>query len=178
MRSPWAVTALLTLTASLAAAGPASKHESSCRCLPADDCWPSSSSWDRLNETINGRLIATVPVGAPCHDPNYDEEACAAVRESWMDPRLQYFPLHNILWYIEYKYMRLICCSLPSSSSVMAHFFANQSCDAFTPREQPCLLGNYVSYSANVSTAEDVSASLKFAKKNNIRVVVRNTGHE
>lgn len=60
----------------------------------------------------------------------------------------------------------------------MAPFFANQSCDPFTPREQPCLLGNYVSYSANASTPEDVSASLKFAKKNNIRVVVRNTGHE
>lgn len=60
----------------------------------------------------------------------------------------------------------------------MQPFFANQSCDAFTPESQPCLLGNYVSYAVNVSCTADVSAALAFATKNNIRVVVRNTGHE
>lgn len=60
----------------------------------------------------------------------------------------------------------------------MQPFFANQSCDAFTPESRPCLLGNYVSYAVNVSCTADVSAALAFATKNNIRVVVRNTGHE
>lgn len=60
----------------------------------------------------------------------------------------------------------------------MQPFFANQSCDAFTPESQPCLLGNYVSYAVNVSCTADVSAALAFATKNNIRVVVRNTGHD
>lgn len=68
--------------------------------------------------------------------------------------------------------------SYVTSSSIMQPFFANQSCDAFTPESQPCLLGNYVSYAVNVSCTADVSAALAFATKNNIRVVVRNTGHE
>lgn len=60
----------------------------------------------------------------------------------------------------------------------MQMFFANQSCDAFTPREQPCELGNYVAYAVDVATPGHVAAALAFASKNNVRVVVRNTGHE
>jgi FAD/FMN-containing dehydrogenase len=60
----------------------------------------------------------------------------------------------------------------------MQTYFANQSCDAFTAQSRPCLLGNYVNYAVNVSTSEDVVSAIKFAQKNNIRFVVRNTGHE
>ena len=60
----------------------------------------------------------------------------------------------------------------------MQTYFANQSCDAFTPKSRPCLLGNYVNYAVNVSTTDDVVAAIQFAQKNNIRFVIRNTGHE
>jgi hypothetical protein len=65
-----------------------------------------------------------------------------------------------------------------SSSSVMAPFFANQSCDPFTPKPTPCLLGNYVDYAVNVTCAADVIAAVNFAQAQNIRFVIRNTGHE
>lgn len=68
--------------------------------------------------------------------------------------------------------------SLYSSSSVMAPYFANQSCDPFTPQSQACLLGNYVSYAINVTTVEDIQAGVAFAAANNVRFVIRNTGHE
>lgn len=60
----------------------------------------------------------------------------------------------------------------------MQAYFANQSCDPFTPQAQPCTLGNYVSYAVNVSCEADVVAALLFANTFNIRVLVRNTGHE
>ena len=60
----------------------------------------------------------------------------------------------------------------------MQAYFANQSCDPFTPESQPCLLGNYVSYAVNVSSSADVVAALNFSQENNIRFVIRNTGHE
>jgi hypothetical protein len=68
--------------------------------------------------------------------------------------------------------------SIASSSSIMAPFYANQSCDPLTPQSQPCLLGNYVSYSVDVASPQDVVAAVGFAEENNIRLVVRNTGHE
>ena len=68
--------------------------------------------------------------------------------------------------------------SMNSSSSVMAPFFANQSCDPYTAESTPCTLGNYVDYAVNVTCAADISAAVTFAQLNNIRLVVRNTGHE
>lgn len=67
---------------------------------------------------------------------------------------------------------------MASSSSVMAPIFANQSCDPWQPRQKPCTLGNYVSYAVAVSGPEDAVAALKFAEENDIRVVIRNTGHD
>jgi FAD/FMN-containing dehydrogenase len=60
----------------------------------------------------------------------------------------------------------------------MQAYFANQSCDPFSDRSIPCTLGNYVSYSVKVTNARDVVTSLRFAKANNVRVLVRNTGHD
>ena len=60
----------------------------------------------------------------------------------------------------------------------MQSFFANQSCDPFTPQSTPCQLGNYVSYAVNASSAADVQAAVNFTRTNKIRLVVRNTGHE
>ncbi|KAM0815868.1 putative FAD-binding PCMH-type domain-containing protein [Seiridium cardinale] len=129
---------------------------SACYCMPGDSCWPSATTWSQLNTTVEGRLIATVPIGSPCHDPNYDAAACAALQGNWTLPTPH----------------------LESSSSVMEPYFANQSCDPFTAQDKPCVLGNYVSYAVNVSSTADVVATVNFAKKNNIRLVIRNTGHD
>ncbi|KAJ0133636.1 DNA double-strand break repair Rad50 ATPase [Fusarium oxysporum f. sp. albedinis] len=82
-----------------------------CRCLPGDTCWPSDTGnvWSRFKKTVNGLLIKTVPIGSPCHDPNYDEEACTALQQAWRLPQTH----------------------IDSSSSVMQPYFANQSCDPF-----------------------------------------------
>ncbi|KAI9842021.1 MAG: hypothetical protein M1837_007517 [Sclerophora amabilis] len=60
----------------------------------------------------------------------------------------------------------------------MAPVFQNQTCDPFVERSELCSLGNLVGYSIGASSAEDVVAGLKFAEKHNIRLVVRNTGHD
>lgn len=60
----------------------------------------------------------------------------------------------------------------------MAGVIQNASCDPFTPASDLCVLGNIVSYSINVTSAEDVAAGLKFSEEKNVRLVIRNTGHE
>ncbi|KUI56033.1 ER membrane protein complex subunit 1 [Cytospora mali] len=130
--------------------------DAGCKCFPGDACWPSQAEWSTLNTTVGGRLIATVPLGSPCHDPYYDEDECAYLQDQWL----------------------LAGIHMNSSSSVMAPFFANQSCDPWTPREQPCELGNYVHYAVNVTGPDDIIATVNFAQEKNIRLVIRNTGHD
>lgn len=63
-------------------------------------------------------------------------------------------------------------------AEIMNPYYQNQSCDPFSPTSLSCTLGNYVVYSVNVSSAQDAIAGIKFARDNNIRLVIKNTGHE
>lgn len=60
----------------------------------------------------------------------------------------------------------------------MAPFFANQSCDPWTPRERPCELGTYVRYAVNATGPDHIAAAINFAREKNVRLVIRNTGHD
>jgi hypothetical protein len=66
-----------------------SKSSKSCYCFPGDVCWPSANTWAQLNATTSGRLIATTPIGSPCHAPNYDADACAVIQSGWTSPQIQ-----------------------------------------------------------------------------------------
>lgn len=136
---------------------PAQKEsEEECRCFPGDECWPEESTWQEFNQTIGGNLIATVPLGRPCHDPDYDAEQCEYLRSQWIWPEIHY----------------------QSPSSPMAPYFANHSCNPFASPESPCEVGAYVQYSVKVSEPMDVSKTIWFANDHNIRVVIRNSAHD
>ena len=148
---------------------PTSPIAGGCRFIPSDPDWPSEQQWASLNKTVGGRLIATVPIGSPCyhstydvtaqkyHLSTYDEAACAAVKKGWNTP-----VLHEM-----------------SSSSIMQTYFANDSCNPIADQSGgKCGIGSYVQYAINVTGDADAVAGIAFAKKHNIRLLVRNTGHE
>ncbi|KAK7750865.1 hypothetical protein SLS62_007264 [Diatrype stigma] len=133
-----------------------------CRCFPGDACWPSPAEWAAFNSTLGGRLIATVPLASPCHDDDfggassYDADRCAAIQSAWANPELHDGTAH----------------------SAMRYLFGNASCDPFAPREAPCALDAYVPYAVNASDASHYAATLAFARRHDIRLVIRNTGHD
>ncbi|KAH7409764.1 hypothetical protein DE146DRAFT_604491 [Phaeosphaeria sp. MPI-PUGE-AT-0046c] len=136
-----------------------------CRTIPGDITWPSSDDWFALNNTVQGSLIATVPVGAVCHASllhnessvsTYNQAACDALRDVW------YFPETH----------------LSSSSSPMAYPFSKDSCNPWLHPNTSCTLGGHVAYSVNASSIQKVREAIKFANKNNVRLVIRNTGHD
>ncbi|KAI9642736.1 long-chain fatty acid-CoA ligase [Ciborinia camelliae] len=131
-------------------------HFKNCRILPHDLTWPSSEAWLQLNFTVNGKLIHNIPLGSPCHLPNYDRARCESLKEAW-------------IWPSEY---------LSSPSTIMSPYFQNATCDPWTPKENPCILGNEPEYSIDVSSAQDVISGITFARKNNLRLVIKNTGHD
>ncbi|KAI1806734.1 hypothetical protein F4811DRAFT_508990, partial [Daldinia bambusicola] len=139
---------------------PQQQHERHCRCFPGDHCWPSLDEWADFNKTVGGKLISTVPVASPCHDDfpgvGYDSDKCAQIRANWEIPELH----------------------METAHSPMSAFFANLSCDPFTPRDAHCIVGAYVPYAVNASDASDYRKTIAFAKEHNIRLVIRNTGHD
>jgi hypothetical protein len=146
-----------------------------CKIIPGDSAWPSLSSWSSLNSSISGRLVKTVPLGSPCYTA--DEAACEDVKARWSTPDLQYVSSSSFM-----SRVRSYNCerSEESSSSMMYPIFTNRSCSPFNDIQpgDVCEVGSYVPYAIDVHTPDDVKKALTFAKKHDIRVVIRNTGHE
>jgi len=74
-------------------------YQSQCRCYPGDECWPSVHEFEAFNRSLDGRLIATVPLASPCHDDEfgpYDASACKMLQEGWLEPQTQYGPKNTI----------------------------------------------------------------------------------
>ncbi|KAI0896946.1 FAD-binding domain-containing protein [Annulohypoxylon nitens] len=135
-----------------------------CRTIPGDASWPSLADWASLNDTVDGRLVATIPIAAPCHNffsdstniSTYNQAECAALRDAWFYPETH----------------------LPSSSSPMAYSFSNNSCNPWLEQNTSCTIGSHVLYTVNVTDISDLQEGLDFVKRHNIRLVIRNTGHD
>ncbi|KAI1119785.1 hypothetical protein F5Y10DRAFT_290963 [Nemania abortiva] len=130
-----------------------------CKNIPGDPNWPSQEEWASLNKTTGGNLIATVPLASVCHSEgqfaHFNESACDILKGEW-----DYSQVH-----------------FETPASVMPGWF-QESCNPFSPTSQPCELGDYASYSINVGSVNDVIASIRFSQTHNVRLVVKNTGHD
>ncbi|KAL4941180.1 hypothetical protein BDV06DRAFT_223336 [Aspergillus oleicola] len=60
----------------------------------------------------------------------------------------------------------------------MAAWWTNDSCSPFTPANSSCTIGSAVRYTVNVTSGADVQTVLQFTDSHNIRLVIRNTGHD
>jgi hypothetical protein len=105
-------------------------------------------------------LIADQPVAISCYPgPEYSAAECAIVDENWSNNTFQQeFPSG-------YSYPIFESCP-PVNASAGQVASGN------------CTLGDASVYTVNATTYEDVAAGLAFAKKHNIRLVIRDTGHD
>ena len=130
-----------------------------CKVFPGDAQWPSDTTWAKFNTTLGGALIKTVPLAAPCYTnwPQHDPAACQVVRDRWNDPHFH----------------------VEDPTSAMFPIYQGRTC---MPTDDPaagnCTLGGYASYSVAVTKVAHVQLALNFARNANIRLAVRNTGHD
>ncbi|KAK0617535.1 isoamyl alcohol oxidase, partial [Immersiella caudata] len=142
---------------------------SQCKCSPVDPCWPSNQKWSSLNQTVGGRLQRVIPPGAVCYDsfngiPTADPAKCAAVASQWT----------NSTWMAD------------QATIPMTTHFSNNTCEpnlaggggppAGCPNQ--CLQGFLSPYVILAENANHIKAGVNFAQQNNLRIVIRNTGHD
>lgn len=149
---------LLSLLATAAIGAP---QPDRCRCRPSDTCWPSAKEWSALNNTIHGNLVAVRPVASACHQAEYNADACKVATDLWT----------NSVWR----------SSQPGASqweNWEAWPERNQSCFIESPQDTPCQQGRISLYSAKVQSASDIQHAVRFAGSHNLRLVIKNTGHD
>ncbi|KAH6670855.1 isoamyl alcohol oxidase [Plectosphaerella plurivora] len=132
-----------------------------CKCSPADPCWPDKNAWDALNATVNGALIAHIPPAAVCYNEfrgqlTFDAAACADAKANWASEDWQIGRPAAALW----------------------TWGSNNTCELTDNRDATCGMGNYPEFVIMAKTQAQVKAGVDFARNRNIRLVIRNTGHD
>ncbi|KAI2907944.1 CAZyme family AA7 [Aspergillus niger] len=156
----------LFATLILAASGVASALD--CKCSPSDPCWPSTDQWTSLNQTVSGRLIRAVPAASVCYpnEPNYNPAACTSVLGNWTTSK---FHASDPVSVDDPVWSNNSCNPIyPDGTSITGNVHAEQ---------EGCSIGNYPVYVINATDASHIQAGLQFAKKWNLRLNIKNTGH-
>lgn len=137
----------------------ATKH--ACKAFPGNADWPSDDDWKELAVSLNGTLLKPAPVSSVCYNTtaygNYDAAACANITQGWAT---EFVRMDHPIEPVSPMFEGLTC--LPPTPGVAS----------------TCTQGGYPVYAVNVSSAAHVQAAVNFARNKNIRLVVKNTGHD
>jgi hypothetical protein len=141
-------------------------------------CWPTDAQWSAFNATVGGNLIKVTPWQNPCfQNPGpFNLAACEQVKLSYNDGLTranQVGATQMDNW--EYCYTN---AGEVGDCTLSAAVLQGQLKLTPEPATRQCRLGRLSPYAVAVSSAADVQAAIAFATKNNIKIVIKNTGHE
>jgi hypothetical protein len=127
-----------------------------CKVKPGTPGWPPLQEWNNLNVTLSGKLLKPLPPGAVC------------------DYSLDAFNLESC-WVATLNYTQ---SSFHTNDPVSVQQ-PNWEHDACLPTLfYPCNIRQYPVYVINATEAHHVQEGVKFAKRHNIRLNVKGTGHD
>ncbi|KAJ5793150.1 uncharacterized protein N7503_009128 [Penicillium pulvis] len=131
-----------------------------CRCRLNDSCWPSLQQWSTLNDTLGNKLVAVRPVASVCSPGEFNAAACKNVRDLWTDSVWRSSQPGAVQW-----------------ENWEAWPQQNQSCYIETAN-MTCGQGRISLYSAKVQSTSDIQQVVRFAQDHNLRLAIKNTGHD
>ncbi|KZP23499.1 FAD-binding domain-containing protein [Athelia psychrophila] len=132
-------------------------------CSFGEKCFPSLSTLAAFNVSIGGKLYSEVPIGAPCYSTSssYNQAACDEVTNNY----------HSTQWrtdsFSSYDEINWEICGVTDGCLVPP---VNSSAI--------CGQGSVPRYSVHATTSSDVQKYVQFATKFNLRIVIKNTGHD
>jgi len=147
---------MLTYAFQILSLASAFNHTPRCKATPGTKSWPSVDEWASLNRSLSGHLIKTTPPGAVCHptQPTFNALACPSVQAGWLTTK----------WHTD------------DPVSSVANNWNNNTC--LPVPTLPCSGDGYPVYVVNATRPEYVKRGVDFARKHQIRLVVKGTGHD
>ncbi|KAK4446288.1 hypothetical protein QBC34DRAFT_470078 [Podospora aff. communis PSN243] len=136
---------------------PDESSQSLCKAWPGSQDWPTQDEWRQLNASIDGVLLRPEPPAYACHEgPRYNVEQCRwLVRDAgrtsfWIDHPL----------------------------AILTPWPQGNTCPATLDAKGTCTRGGSPEYVVRVATVKHVQAAVNFARNKNVRLVIKNTGHD
>ncbi|EPS25873.1 hypothetical protein PDE_00809 [Penicillium oxalicum 114-2] len=136
--------------------------KSACRCRPGESCWPTPAQWQTLGDSLEGKLQLLRPAGEACLPSSNTPGKCQEFVNNFRNTTwrvLDAAALQVVNW--EHDRRNQQSCHV-NEANVTEH----------------CDQGRVARHSAAVMSVMDVQAVVRFAAKHQIRLAVRNTGHD
>ncbi|KAI1777184.1 FAD-binding domain-containing protein [Hypoxylon cercidicola] len=128
-----------------------------CRVSPGTAEWPLEQEWSQLNSSLGGALIKAVPPAAVCYDgPARDEAACNIL-------------LFNATFNNYY---------INNPVNVFSEWPEGDTCHLRPASGESCIQGGFPTYVVNATTVKQIQMAVNFARNKNLRLVIKNTGHD
>ncbi|KAM5350689.1 hypothetical protein ACJ41O_007194 [Fusarium nematophilum] len=130
----------------------------SCKTYPGDLFWPIGIAWQVFDLLVGGALIKTKPIASPCYDDfgNYNAAKCESIGSQWTDSLLH----------------------IADPTSAMSPLYQGLTCLPSGNYSDDCTLGGYPEYVVKATNVAQIQLAVNFARTLNIRLVVKNTGHD
>ncbi|KAH8632196.1 hypothetical protein IG631_13879 [Alternaria alternata] len=129
----------------------------SCKIIPRDVEWPSEDAWASFNNTLGGALLKPKPLASVCYaGEGYSAVKCDQLKGSWAGMNL-----HS-----------------DDPASILSQWASGNTC---TPTSQPdsnCTQGGWPEYVIKATTVRHIQLAVNFARNQNIRLVIKNSGHD
>ncbi|KAK3317040.1 hypothetical protein B0H66DRAFT_535273 [Apodospora peruviana] len=128
-----------------------------CKAWPGNADWPSAVEWRRFNASLDGALLQPDPPGEVCYQgPDYNAAKCAYLVNNASSNH----------YYID------------DPINVLTQWPEGNTCLPGLNVVGNCTRGGFPYYVVNATTVKHVQATINFARNNNIRLIIKNTGHD
>ncbi|KAK1222573.1 hypothetical protein PQX77_014565 [Marasmius sp. AFHP31] len=159
--APLAISALCFTSGS---AGQGQSTDGDCKCLYGEICWPNDSDFAELSSKLSQPLIHPVPSASPCYPAESPSVDCAVVQANF----------RNATWRADHA-------GTYQNMNFEGYIFSNGSISACYLNATlgfPCEQGSIPPIGVDARNAGDVQAAVRFAAEKNLRLVIKNTGHD
>lgn len=135
-------------------------------CTSRQSCWPSDEEWSSFNSSLSGNLHRTVPFAASCYydSPYYNSSACAVAEKNYLGNQAR-TDIYGAATGLNWESCLSETCALDASN--LSQTLSSE-----------CHLGRLSSTYVDAREIEQVITAVKFARMHNLRVTIKNTGHD
>ncbi|EAQ83599.1 hypothetical protein CHGG_10003 [Chaetomium globosum CBS 148.51] len=128
-----------------------------CRAWPGNHDWPSDLEWKQLNSSLGGALLRPFPAASACYQGDYyNETTCRWLLDQ---SRRTHFWIEEPL-------------------STLTQWPQGSTCPLVLDAQGTCTRGGFPEYVVNATTVKHIQAAVNFARNKNVRLVIKNTGHD
>ncbi|KIJ13627.1 hypothetical protein PAXINDRAFT_80811 [Paxillus involutus ATCC 200175] len=135
-----------------------------CLCTSDQSCWPNAAEFSQLQTQVSQPLIYPIPTASACYPTSDPSGNCTEVIDNWTDG--------------DWRSSMPGSMEAPNFETLILKNGTIEACYLNTTITGTCGQGRVPVIGVDARSVVDVQAAVNFSVKHNLKLVVKNTGHD